>query len=72
MGGDDLLNLQIERDVFDEGFSEFFYVAEVLCGVLFSCSVTTDTRASRLFVPNRRDSDFGAHRSEKMILAIES
>jgi hypothetical protein len=28
MGGGDLLNLLIERDVFDEGFTRF-YVAEV-------------------------------------------
>ena len=30
MGGGDLLNLLIERDVFDEDFTRF-YVAEVLC-----------------------------------------
>ncbi|KAJ7878279.1 kinase-like domain-containing protein, partial [Mycena leptocephala] len=28
MGGDDLLNILIERYFFDEGFSECFYVAE--------------------------------------------
>ncbi|KAJ7858187.1 hypothetical protein B0H13DRAFT_1640692, partial [Mycena leptocephala] len=39
-GWGDLLNLLIERDVFDEGFSECFYVAEVRCGVFFSCSFT--------------------------------
>jgi hypothetical protein len=33
MGGGDLLNLLIERDVFDEGFTRF-YVAEVW-GFLF-------------------------------------
>jgi hypothetical protein len=39
MGGGDLLNLLIERDVFDEGFTRF-YVAEVWS--FFCLSSTTD------------------------------
>jgi hypothetical protein len=39
MGGGDVLNLLIERDVFDEGFTRF-YVAEVWS--FFCLSSTTD------------------------------
>jgi hypothetical protein len=40
MGGGDLLNLLIERDVFDEGFTRF-YVAEVckILSVRFTLSI---------------------------------
>lgn len=41
MGGGDLLNLLIERDIFDEGFTRF-YVAEV--GVLITYSSLSSTR----------------------------
>lgn len=40
MGGGDLLNLLIERDVFDEGFTRF-YVAEVW-SFFFSSAFFTD------------------------------
>ncbi|KAJ7878273.1 hypothetical protein B0H13DRAFT_1489339, partial [Mycena leptocephala] len=33
MGGDDLLNLLIERDVFDEGFSERFSVTKMILAI---------------------------------------
>lgn len=40
MGGGDLLNLLIERDIFDEGFTRF-YVAEV--GVFVTSSSISST-----------------------------
>lgn len=66
MGGGDLLNLLIERDVFEEDFTRF-YVAEVVHILFVHCSLTDTSCASKL-------PPFTSPYSMpwKMVLAIES